>query len=279
MICDECGAIAHPDARGEFVCSNCSLVLNNTILDSSPIRTEDNPRPEPTGLNTGISTTRLMNERYDGRGNTINDDTRSKMRRLTWVNDHAIRRKDRSIKRIYALTNGVCSKLSFSPSLRDRTFYLVKKAYEKNVLHNQEFSLLVGGATMIAAREANMYVSVKTLLSVLDISRVNPEKQLRSAYRQMKRALGMYEIHGTASMILSSLDIDVALKFEARRLLEIIQPPAKPEVDAATALFAAARRKGMPMAQVQVAKLCGTNDVSIRARLRKFFPEYVKTKG
>ena len=281
MNCDECGSPVLLDAfHGEYVCSGCSLVLER-VLDARPSVVHDGDvlsAETVSFTNTGVQSTRLTNERYDGRGNIINESTHEKFKRLAWLNSHSLRRKDRSLKRLHGLVSAACMKLEANPNLRDRAFHIAKKAYEQGALHNQEFSLLVGSAIMLALQEAGRHVSFDGVLDVLPVSRRRPKKQLARAYRVVKRTLGLVDVRGGPEMIVAKLGLSLDVLREAKSVLRSMPERQKPETDAAFAVFVAAQRTGKPIPQTAVAVMCGTSDVALRARLRKEYTQYLKAK-
>ena len=281
MRCDECGSLAiFDESRGELACSQCGLVLQNTVLDMSiPLTSSgeiDGYGPPSVGGNASLST-RFTNEARDSSGHAINESTRERMKRLAWLNAHTVRRKDRSLQRLMAMTTDTCRKMDFKDNIRDRTFTLVKQAYEKNVLPNQEFSLLVGGCLLLAAQEAGMYLSVKSLLDILIISRKRPLRQMQMAYKRIKKTLGMHTVRTNPCALIpsaaSALNISPSIQAAARAMLGSMNPYHRPEVDVATVLYAAAFRAKAPVSQLAVAKACGTTDISLRLRLKEMYPE------
>ncbi len=261
--------------RGEIVCTGCSLVVGQ-MLDTRPAVAYEGDVPSAEAVsftNTGIPSTRLTNERYDGRGNIINQETHDRFRHLSWLNSHSLRRKDRSIKRLHGMVSAACTKLDANLNLRDRAFYLTKKAYEQGALHNQEFALLVGSGMMLAFQEAGRHVSFDEVLNVLPVSRHKPKRQLTRAYRVVKRTLGLADVRGGPEMILAKLALSPDVLREAKSVLCSMPERRKPETDAAFAVFVGAKRAGKPLPQTRVAEMCGTTDVSLRQRLKVKFGE------
>ena len=272
--CEECGGPCIVDhVRGEMFCSNCSLVVDDTIIDASPVTSEDVPRPETAGINAGVGATRITNDRYDARGGVINEVTREKMRNLTWLDNHSTRSKDRSIRRLHNMVVDVGLKLGLPQPLRDRAFYLVKRGYESGVLRNQEFALLVGACFMLAAKESRYNLPPKLLLSRLVIARQNPLRQLNRAYRVVKRGLHVDVAMVSPSMLLPSVSVKIHLDREmcvaTDHLLEQMRGGNyhRPEVELGAAIYLAALRLGRKIPQVAIAEACGTTDVSIRSFL------------
>lgn len=279
MICEECGSPTFADSvHGEIVCSGCSLVIEQ-MLDARPMVTHEGDMLSAETVsftNTGMPSTRLTNERYDGRGNAIHQETRDRMKRIAWLDAHSLRRKDRSIKRLHGMVSSACTKLGTTTQMRDRAFFLTKKAYEKGALHNQEFALLAGSAIMLAFQEAGRHISFDEVLRVLPVSRHRPKRQLARAYRITKRTLGLGNVRGGPELILSKLALPHDILREAKSVLRSMPERRKPEVDAAFAVFVAAERAGKPIPQTRVATMCGTTDVSLRARCRKEQPQYLQ---
>ena len=273
--CDECGNPCIVDhVRGETFCSNCSLVTNETVIDTTPASSnEDAPRPETAHLNSGIQATRIMNERYDARGGVINEATRDKMRNLTWLDNHSTCSKDRSIRRLHNMVVDVGLKLGLPQPLRDRAFYLVKKGYECGVLRNQEFALLVGACFMLAAKESKYNLPPKLLISRLVIARQNPLRQLNRAYRVVKRGLHVDVAMVSPSTLLPTvsvkLKLDRAMCTATDHLLEQMAGGNyhRPEVELGAAIYLADHGLGRKIPQVAIAEACGTTDVSIRSFL------------
>ena len=275
--CEECGNPVLFN-RGEAACSGCGLVAEFTDFDTS---IPSSGIPEGSSVvNTGLQITRLLNETKDANGTNINDEARARMRRLKWLDSHTVRRKDRSVRRLFGMMNDASRKLGLSDQLRDRAFFLCKQVYAKGVLPNQEFSLLVGATIKLAAQEYGIFVSDKSLLEVLVIARERPLAQLHRAYRVTKRALAMYGMRSTPQMLFPRVAEELRLSPETRTMTRELLTEFKvynhPEVALAAAVYVASVRTGMKLTQTAIAKSCGTSDISLRARVRKMWPEVLK---
>jgi transcription initiation factor TFIIIB Brf1 subunit/transcription initiation factor TFIIB len=280
--CEECGGgpILLDSRRGEAVCGACSLVASETTFDFQEPRSEESR--EATTLNAGFPQTRMFNDSRDAGGAFINEESRSRIRRLAWLSEHSSSNRDRSVKKLYAAVNDACRKLQLANQFRDRVFYLSKRAYEKGVLRNQEFSLIVGAAIRLAAQENKMYLSDDTILKVLTISRERPKKQLQRAYRVVKRELALTALRTTPQMLLpkvnATLSLPVNVVRETRKLLDEYTVLHRPEVDLAAAIFVAARRANHDIKQNRIALACGTSDVSLRDRVKKMWPDALESR-
>ena len=278
--CEECGALVLMDThRGEAVCTNCSLVSVETAFNFQEPRGNEEPR-EATTLNAGFPQTRMFNDSRDAGGALIREESRSRIRRLTWLSAHSSSNRDRSIKKLFAVAEDACRKLQFRAQFRDRVFYLSKRAYEKGLLRNQEFSLIVGASIRLAAQENKMYLSDDAILKVLTISRERPKKQLQRAYRVIKRELSLHALRTTPQMLLSKVNETLSLPANVvratRALLDEFTVFHRPEVDLAAAIFAAARRENYDIKQNKIALACGTSDVSLRDRVKKMWPDVLE---
>jgi transcription initiation factor TFIIIB Brf1 subunit/transcription initiation factor TFIIB len=278
--CEECGGgpILLDSRRGEAVCSNCSLVISETTFDFQEPRSEESR--EATTLNAGFPQTRMFNDSRDAGGAFINEESRSRIRRLAWLSEHSSSNRDRSVKKLYAAVNDACRKLQLANQFRDRVFYLSKRAYEKGVLRNQEFSLIVGAAIRLAAQESKVYLSDDAILKVLIISRERPKKQLQRAYRVVKRELALTALHTTPQMLLpkvsETLSLPVNVVRETRKMLDEFVVIHRPEVALAGAIFAASRKVGYDIKQTKIASASGTSDVSLRACVKRMWPDVLQ---
>jgi transcription initiation factor TFIIIB Brf1 subunit/transcription initiation factor TFIIB len=279
MNCDECGGdTAVDDVRGEIGCTNCGLVVEQVIDISTPENFESFQQDLGIQMNTGLLVAHVRNDPRDGGGGRIKGDMRNRMQSLVWLNNHTARKRDRSFQRLFMMVTDICQKLGLS-ARRDRAFYIVKQAYALKVLHNQEFSLLVGGAVMLAAQESNVYIGLDAMLRVVNISRKKPKKQLSRAYREIKRTLNM-PVRNRPEMALPVIAVKMGLSMkvitECRHILSD-RPEAlhRPEVELAAAIYVASIRMNLPVSQTKVAEACATSDVSLRVLLRESFPEYV----
>ena len=278
-FCDSCGSPIFLDPRrGEAVCSGCSLVADMQVFEERPLTADT----ELVGLNTGIPVTKIVNEMRDAGGRAINNETRSKMKRLSWVDSHSPDKRNRSIKKLFAQVETAGQRLDVTKVVRERAFYIAKRAYDKHTLCNQDFLLLTGGAFMLAAQETGVCLMFKDLVRVLSISRAKPEKQLRRAYRIMKRALKMYQTTDSPETLISfatsKLGLPPNVNSEAKRIYESFSRYRMMRADVAVAIFVAAHKKGKPKPQVHVASALGVSDMILRSRLNESFPELLNKK-
>ena len=292
MNCDQCGGPTFTDdQRAERICSGCFTVVQSGIIDYAPVTMREDeylgpggPHHGPAiGLNSGTSLmTPLRVERRDARGHVINRETAQHINYLSVVDGWVINRRDRASKRLYAIVSSQCTKLRLPESVRNRTFYITKRAMDRNVLRGWETSIVVAGAIHLALREAKHFMPMPRIMTVIHSSRPKAEKQVMKAYIKLNRALEIRPVRMTASEILPFVINDLGLprdvQIVADGILKNMTVSERPALDVAMAVYVACVQEDVLVSQRRIAVSCGTTDVSLRGRVREYCPEFVLTK-
>jgi transcription initiation factor TFIIIB Brf1 subunit/transcription initiation factor TFIIB len=285
MSCDECGSPVVPTERGEIVCTKCDLVVQDGIIDSTPVTQRDDAYLGPGGDGRGPAlafqspsamTTRPTITTRDAAGRPLGQDAAARMQYLTKVDARIVSNKDRSAKRLQSAVRELTNRLGASSQLEERAFAVARRAVASGEFRGVEFGLVAGGSMYFALFEANGSVDRRAFMPQVRASHENRrESNVLGVFKAIKRILGTVPEGATTEKIALEAAERLGLSGEVVRLirqnLTLFPRSAIPRIDAASVIYISGVQGGAKLSQRRVAAECGTNDVSLRSRLHQAF--------
>jgi len=290
MNCPECGATVLPADRGEMVCSQCALVVEANMIDSTPTTTRDDAYTGPGGDGHGPAlsvqnpvtmTTRPQFVTRDASGRALPPGVAAKYEYLTTIDSRVMSKRDRSGKRLFEAVHDLALRLQLPSNLEDRAFRVAQRTVAARALRGWEFSLVAGGAVYFAMFERDGYVVPTALVSTITATHMGEvEKNLRRACKEMEKVMEV-RLHRASALevareIATRLGLPPAILAMLKNKEAVVILSENPVIDAGAIIYEAARELGLKTSQREIAEACGTVDVSIRKRLR---PEPSNTDG
>lgn len=283
--CSDCGSrnIEHDYKRGEVLCSDCGLVMeerlvdpgaewvNNEKVERSRVGAPVNLLRVDKGLSTEISGT---SRDYSGRA--VTNRTRTQMYRLKKWNDRAKTHgsRARNLEKAIAELNRLVSITGLPKVVADRSI-----AYYRRVLDNR----LVVGRTIDSMVAACVYLAnqeLKTARSLEDIVKHSPapRKQITRAFRLVKQKLGVRISVALPEDYLGRycglLSLPPSVLAECHRIvaeanaIEIMHGKS-PTGMAAAVVYIASRSTDRFRTQKEISEVSGVTEVTIRNRYKE----------
>ncbi len=283
--CPECRS-AHlvvDDVRGELVCDDCGLVLEDRAVDRSPewsaYTAEDVARVTHTGSPrdplAGASglTTVIPSPRRDARGNSIPFEERGTLYRIQRLQRHAshARPGERSLPEATRILERFVSSLDLPRNVRDEAGFICGKAIRRRLARGRSLELLVAGALYAACRIDGVPRTLDEIQRVTGLSKTRVGAAYRSLHRELSLSIRAAHATDYVQRFCSELGLTSRVEREALRLLEAFEPPGtavsvSPCGTAGAAIYLAAFTNSEPRSEKAVAKVAGVSEVTLRNR-------------
>ncbi|WP_049971213.1 transcription initiation factor IIB [Haladaptatus cibarius] len=282
--CPECGGLLVTDEeRGERVCDDCGLVVEEDAVDRGPEWRAFDASEREQKSRVGAPTTTMMHDKglstnidwrdRDAYGNSLGSRQREKMQRLRKWNERFRTRdsKERNLKQALGEIDRMASALGLPDSVREMASVIYRRALDENLLPGRSIEGVATGSLYAAARQARTPRSLDELTAV---SRVEKDEIART-YRYVARELGL-EIEPAdpksyVPRFASELDLSDETERRARSLLDTatekeIHSGKSPVGLAAAAVYAAALLTNEKVTQSEVSEVANISEVTIRNR-------------
>ncbi|WP_313691999.1 transcription initiation factor IIB [Halorarum halobium] len=285
--CPECGGNLEVDeARGETVCRDCGLVVEEDEIDRGPEWRAFDSAEKDEKSRVGAPTTNMMHDKglstnigwqdKDAYGNQLSNNQRRRMSRLrTWnerfrTTDH----QERNLKQALGEIERMASALGLPENVRETASVIYRQALEKDMLPGRSIEGIATASLHAAARMANVPRSID---EVARVSRVD-EETFERAYRYTVRELSLEIEPADPAEYLprfaSDLGVSDETEREARELLETakranVHSGKSPVGLAAAAIYAAGLLTNADLTQKRVSEVTDMSEVTIRNRYQE----------
>ncbi|MBX0322131.1 transcription initiation factor IIB 2 [Halomicroarcula sp. F13] len=287
QVCPDCGGhLTHDASRGETVCADCGLVVDENAIDRGPEWRAFDSAERDKKSRVGAPTTKLMHDEglstnigwqnKDANGNSLSSRQREKMQRLrTWnerfrTRDHS----ERNLKQALGEIDRMGSALGVPKSARETAGVVYRRALDEGLLPGRSIEGIATASLYAAVRQANL---PQTIDDMVVVSRVD-EQEFTRAYRYINRELsleiGPPDPADYLSKFVSELDASDELAMRAHDLLETgkaenVHSGKSPVGLAAAAIYAAGLLVNEELTQETVSDATDVSTVTIRDRYRE----------
>jgi len=286
--CPECeeGRVIKNEAKGEMVCENCSLVVEDGQIDAGPEWRAFNSSERDEKSRVGAPTTKSMHDKglttnidwknRDASGRMISPDKRSQMARLRkW--QERIRTKDAGERNLqFALSeiDRMASAIGLPQAVRETASVVYRRALKDDLIRGRSIEGVATASLYAACRQESV---PRSLEEIAKFSRVE-RKEIGRTYRYMSQELGLelkpVDPQQYVPRFCSKLEVSERVQQKAN---EIIEETAKkgllsgksPTGYAAAAIYAAALLCNEKRTQKEVAEVAQVTEVTIRNRYQE----------
>lgn len=289
--CPECdGKVVHDD-RGERMCEDCGLVVDDDTIDHGPEWRAFDSDERDEKRRVGMPMTQLMHDKglsatigwqdTDGYGRSITGRKRAKLRRLRrWDERFQTKNaRERNLKQAFGEIKRMAAALGLPAPVGETAGVLYRRAIEDDLLPGRSIEGMSTASLYAAARQHD---TPRTLPEFATVSRVE-RLRIQRAYRYLSRELGL-GIEPTdpiqyVPQFASELDVSDEATRRARDLLTTaktrdIHSGRSPAGLAAGALYAATRLTNERLTQGTVNDVTHVSRVTIRNRYRELLDIY-----
>ncbi|WP_136689458.1 transcription initiation factor IIB [Halorhabdus amylolytica] len=282
--CPECGGtVVTDEGRGERVCEDCGVVLEEDAIDHGPEWRAFTPSETEERSRVGAPTTKLLHDEglstsigwsnTDASGRTLSASQREKMGRLRIWDERFRARdaRDRNLKQALGEIDRMASALGLPEDVRETASVIYRRALEADLLPGRSIEGMATASLYAAARQAG---NPRSLDEFEPVSRVRRQKFAR-AYRYLARELELGIAPADPAEYLprfvSDLEGSEGLERRARELLatakdEGVHSGKNPTGMAAGAIYAAGLLIDDRITQGEIAEVADVSEVTIRDR-------------
>jgi transcription initiation factor TFIIB len=285
--CPECISknLVHDYDTGETICGDCGLVLYNQMLDKGPewraFTMEEKASRSRVGMPTsysihdkGLSTTISQIDR-DAFGKKLPLSTRLQMWRLRkWqIRSRVHSSVDRNLAQAMSELERLSSKVSLSPSIREKAALIYRKALDKGLVRGRSINSIAAAALYAACRKSG---SPRSLRDIAEASLVD-KKDVARCYRLLLQELDFHMPIANSLTYVSKIaektgvtgktqGAAIAILGEARR--RRFAAGKDPTGMAAAALYIACLQNHEKITQKDIAEAAGVTEVTVRNRYK-----------
>jgi len=283
--CPECGSghLAQDYDRGELICEDCGLVIDNQYIDEGPEWRAFDMKQEEKRARTGAPMTEMVHDKglstsidssnHDSYGRAIPSKKKAQIYRLRkW--QRRIRVSDAAERNLaYALTEmgRLASTMGLPKNIRETAAVIYRKAVKKNLIRGRSIKSVVAASLYAACRKA----SVPRTLDEIAEATSPDRKEVGRTYRFLSREL-ILKIKPTRpqeylSHFCSELDLSVKVQKIAKNIIdqaeeqELISGKG-PTGLAAAAIYIASINGGERKTQSEIADVAAVTEVTVRNR-------------
>ncbi|MEW6069262.1 MAG: transcription initiation factor IIB [Candidatus Thermoplasmatota archaeon] len=286
--CPECESahLTRDYERGELVCEDCGLVIDEAYIDQGPewraFDTEQGERRSRTGApvtytihDKGLST-EIGWKNKDFYGKSIPTRSRAQLYRLRkWQRRIRVSNAtERNLAFALSELERMASAVGLPRNVRETAAIIYRKAVGKNLIRGRSIEGVAAAALYGACRQCNV---PRTLDEIAGTSRVS-RKEIGRTYRFMSRELKLRLMPTSPqdyiARFCSELKLGSDVQTKANEILKIatekeLTSGRGPTGVAAAALYVASVMCGQRKTQREVADIAGVTEVTIRNRYKE----------
>lgn len=282
--CPECGSTdlkEHPD-RGELVCSNCGLVIDENRVDESPEWRAFNEEQREKKARAGAPLTYTKHDmgvsteigKGSGELYKVSGKKRAQYYRLRKWHKRLTKSKDRNLGFALSDLNRLVSHMNLPRSVHEEVARLYEKALDKGLVRGRSMESVITALLYIVARKQG---TPRTLDEISEASGIE-KREIGRAYRYVARELGLRILPAKPQDYIPRFAGKLQLSGEVQaKARDIIQKAREkdllsgkgPTGIAAAGLYIAAVLEGEKRTQREVADIVGVTEVTIRNRYKE----------
>jgi transcription initiation factor TFIIB len=287
LVCPECGGqLATDEERGETVCSDCGLVVEEDSIDRGPEWRAFDSKEKDEKSRVGAPTTNMMHDKglstnigwqdKDAYGKTLSSRQREKMQRLRTWNERFRTRdsKERNLKQALGEIDRMASALGLPENVRETASVIYRRALSEDLLPGRSIEGVATAALYAAARQAGTPRSLDEIARVSRVDRMELTRTYRYVVRELSLEIQPADPESYVPRFASDLDLSDEAERRARDLLRNAKDSAilsgkSPVGLAAAAVYAASLLTNEAVTQSQVSEVADISEVTIRNRYKE----------
>ncbi|MEF8891529.1 MAG: transcription initiation factor IIB [Haloferacaceae archaeon] len=284
LVCPECGGqLATDEERGETVCSDCGLVVEEDSIDRGPEWRAFDSKEKDEKSRVGAPTTKMMHDKglstnigwqdKDAYGKTLSSRQREKMQRLRTWNERFRTRdsKERNLKQALGEIDRMASALGLPENVRETASVIYRRALDEDLLPGRSIEGVSTAALYAAARQAGTPRSLDEISAVSRVEKDEIARTYRYVVRELSLEIQPADPESYVPRFASDLDLSDETERRARDLLRNAKGTAvlsgkSPVGLAAAAVYAASLLTNEKVTQSEVSEVANISEVTIRNR-------------
>ncbi len=286
--CPECGSVnlAEDYSRGEVVCQDCGLVVNEDVADHGPEwrafdseqhkkKARAGPPVKYTLHDKGLSTSIGWKNR-DAYGRSIPTKNRGQIYRLRkWQRRTRISSaSERSLAEAFAVLSRISSGMNLPRSIRERAGMLYRQAAKKNLIRGRSVEIVVVSCVYAACRLVGMPRTLDELSNNTNVSRRDIGRTYRFVVRELGLKMSVPSPLDYISRFISELNLSQDVK---KKTVDILNQAINKELTsgrgpvgvAAASIYIASVLSDERRTQKEISEVARVTEVTIRNRYKE----------
>ena len=273
--CPECGGtIQDEQEKGDTLCKQCGLVMNERGLDlsHSGIRAytkQEKDKKERTGCPISILMPDIGLSTIIDRSKIKNPD----LRRAAKWNTHMTWEKRNMLIAITELKR-IGSNLNFPERVKKSAVRLYKEVFKRKLLRGRSISGMVAACSYFVCKEEKVPI---TLQEILDEASIN-SNIVKKCYKILVRELNLKSPHVDPVSLIPRYCAELSLPIEVEKeaisiLKKFIQKSSicgkDPKGLCAGSIYLVAKLKNRRVSQKEISQVIGVTEVTLRSRYKE----------
>ncbi len=286
--CPECKGthIIRDPNRGELICSDCGLVLEEELIDYGPDwRSFDNEEYEKKAhvgapvsplIHDGGLTTEISYQNRDSYGNPLSNKARAQVYRLRkWQRRIRIRSStERNLAEALSLLMRISSAMNLPRDVRETAALIYRRAAEKDLIRGRTIDGILAAALYAACRQCHVPRTFDEVSKFTGIAKKDIARNYRFLSRELKLRLPPASPLEYLKLFGNRLHLSGEAQAKAREILdqaekEKLTVGQNPLGIVAASLYIASVLCGDKKTQREVAEQVGVTEVTIRNKYKQ----------
>jgi len=283
--CTECGCshLVRDYERGELVCEECGLVLDEKVIDQGPdwrefenddTKVRAGPPSTPTIHDRGLPTT-IDPRNRDAHGKSIPSKQLAQVYRLRqWQKRIRVSNAaERNLATALSEMEKMASSMGLPRNVRETAATIYRWALDKNLIRGRSIEGVVSAALYAACRQCNVPRTLDEIASFSRISRKEIGRTYRFVSRELQLKLVPTSPQDYISRFCSELRLSNKTEVKAREILQRadeleLTSGRGPTGIAAASIYIATILCNERRTQREVADVSGITEVTVRNRYK-----------
>ncbi|MFC7139510.1 transcription initiation factor IIB family protein [Halosimplex aquaticum] len=286
--CPDCGSeeLVTSADRGELVCDECGLVVEEGTIDPGPEWRAFNHTERQEKSRVGAPTTRTMHDKgltttidwrdEDAYGRTISSRKRSQMHRLRkW--QERIRTKDageRNLQFALSEVDRMASALGVPRSVREVASVVYRRALDEDLIRGRSIEGVATACLYAACRQQGIPRSLEEIADVSRVDRTEIGRTYRYVSKELELEMEPVDPKQYVPRFCSELDLAEEVQTRANEIIDQttergLLSGKSPTGFAAAAIYAASLLCNEKKTQREVADVAQVTEVTIRNRYQE----------
>lgn len=282
--CPECGGakLSHLEDKGEVVCKDCGLVIEDKMFDFGKEWREMDPEKASEKRRTGAPMTYTQADKGLGTSIGTNADlyrlkkrNKDKFFRLRKWQNNVASAIERNLQIAISEIQRLVSVLKLSKSVEEETSRLYTMAAQKGIVKGRSTETIVAAVTYIVCRNFEIPKTLDDIEEATGIDKKEIGRNYRYVVRQLDLNVTLSDPANYVSRYVSNLELSPKTHTTAVELLEQarekeITSGKNPLGLAAAAIYAASKMNEEKRTQNEIASTVGVTEVTLRNRYKDF---------
>lgn len=279
--CPECGGLlVEEEERGELVCSECGLVVEEKRIEQGPEWRAYTQEERDARARTGAPETVLLHEKGlttdIGRGREMTPEKKRQFLRLRQRHKETRMRtsQERSLSTGLQELRRMSSRLGLSNVVLELSASIFKKAVDKDLLPGRSIEAMTAAALYLGTRISETPRTLDEISEAATVERTEIGRAERYLRAELEINVPPVSPKSFLPRITSELGLGTDVEIEAGKLIDEasgqgIVSGRDPMSIAASAIYLAAKRMGKGVTQSDVADIARVSEVTIRNRYKE----------